>query len=146
MLFSMVFQLYHTGRCTYSCFPEFFLPILCTIFFPSHWLPFNVTIEGTIDSGKRGTTIINIWKENLAEPGIEPATLCLTNLICQWQSYGAQQKKVVCNIIYLYMIELCSMKTGQNTSVVSQRSPHRPIWFGCHLLIFRMQKEGFCMA
>ena len=42
--------------------------VLCTIFFPSHWLLFHVTTVKAMDSGERGMnpvtmTIINPWKE-----------------------------------------------------------------------------------
>ena len=45
-------------------FLQFFLPILCAIFFPSHWLLSHITIVETMDNGERGMnpgarTIIN---------------------------------------------------------------------------------------
>ena len=55
-------------------FLEFFLPVLCTIFFPSHWLLSNITIVETTDSSERGMdpvsmTIIHPRKENMPSQG-----------------------------------------------------------------------------
>ena len=48
-------------------FLALYLPLLRKILFPSHLLPFDITIVETMDSGERGTnpstmTIINPWK------------------------------------------------------------------------------------
>ena len=48
--------------------PEFFLPVLCTIFFPSHWLLSHITSAETMDCCEGGMnpvsmTIINPPKE-----------------------------------------------------------------------------------
>ena len=68
-------------------FLEFFTPLLRTIFFPSHWLPFHITIVETTDSGARGMnpvaiTIINprkeywlSWGSNQRLPALKSATL-----------------------------------------------------------------------
>ena len=85
MVFNAVFNKYFSYIAAASApihaFLEFFLPVLRTILFPSHWLLFHITIDETTDSGERGMnpvemTIINPRKESLAEPGIEPATFC----------------------------------------------------------------------
>ena len=52
------------GKAPIHAFLEFFLPVLQTIFFSSHWLLSQISIVKTMDSGKRGmnpvaTTIIN---------------------------------------------------------------------------------------
>ena len=49
-------------------FLEFFLPVLRTIFFPSHWLLSHITIVETLDIGERrmnpvAMTTINPQKE-----------------------------------------------------------------------------------
>ena len=51
-----------------QAFLDFLLPVLSTIFFPSHWLLSYITIIKTKVSGERGMnlfamTIINPWKE-----------------------------------------------------------------------------------
>ena len=68
-------------------FPDFFYPVLCTIFFPSHWMFSHITIVKTTDIGERGTnpvamTIINLLKEywpsqgsNQQPPVLKSATL-----------------------------------------------------------------------
>ena len=66
--FLTVFQLYHGSQCTYHTFLEFFEPVLCTIFFTSHWLLSHKTIVETMDRGEREMnpvtmTIINPRKE-----------------------------------------------------------------------------------
>ena len=47
-------------------FLEFFLPVLGTIFVPSHWLLSHITIVKTVDRDEKGMnvamTIINHWK------------------------------------------------------------------------------------
>ena len=50
-------------------FLQFFLPVLRTIFFPSHWLLSQITIVETTDNGERGMnpvamTISNPRKEH----------------------------------------------------------------------------------
>ena len=78
---STLFQLYRGDRCTYPCFPEFFLPVLRAIFFPRYWLLSLTTVAEIIVSGERGMTsvamtIINPRKEYWSSSGIEPATSC----------------------------------------------------------------------
>ena len=77
-LCSFLFQLYRSGQCTYPCL-EFFLTVLCTIFFQSHWLLSHITIVETMDSGERGMnydamTIIIPLKDYWPIPWIEPTT------------------------------------------------------------------------
>ena len=65
-------------------FLEFIEPVLCTIFFSSHWLLSHITIVETMDSSERGMNpvamiIINPRKEYWPGRGIKPATL-LTEL------------------------------------------------------------------
>ena len=55
-------------------FLEFFIPVLCTIFFQNHWLLCHITTVETMDSGESGMnpvamTIINPWKEYLPSRG-----------------------------------------------------------------------------
>ena len=62
-----------TSAPTYA-FLEFSLPLLSTIFFPSHWLLYHITIAETMDSGERGMnpvtmTIINPQTECWLSPG-----------------------------------------------------------------------------
>ena len=68
----MPFQLYFSYIAVASSpiqtFLKFFNQLLCTIFFPSHWLFSHITIVETTDSGERGRnpvamTIINPRKE-----------------------------------------------------------------------------------
>ena len=58
----------------FHAFLEFFLLVLRTIFFPSYWLLFHLTIVETTDGGERGMnpvpmTIINPWKEDWLSRG-----------------------------------------------------------------------------
>ena len=51
-----------------QAFLEFLQPVLCTVFFQSHWLLSHITIVKTKDSGEKGMdpvpmTIINPRKE-----------------------------------------------------------------------------------
>ena len=53
---------------------EFFSPVLCPTFYPSHWLLSHITIVETMDSGERGMnpvlmTIINPPKKYLLSQG-----------------------------------------------------------------------------
>ena len=62
-------------------FLEFFLPVLSTIFFPSHWQLSYITIVKKLDSGERGMNpdpiaIISPQKEYWPCLGIKPATSC----------------------------------------------------------------------
>ena len=50
-------------------FLEFFLPVLCTILFQSHWLLSYITIVETMDSGEGGTN---------------PVALTITNLLAEF--------------------------------------------------------------
>ena len=55
--FSTVFQLYHGGQCTYTCFPRVLLtstPHNILSIFPSHRLLSHKTIVETTDSSERG--------------------------------------------------------------------------------------------
>ena len=62
-------------------FLEFFLPVLSTIFFPSHWPLSHKTIVEAKNSAERGmnpiaVTIISSRKEHWPRPRTEPATPC----------------------------------------------------------------------
>ena len=77
-------------------FLEFFQPVLCTIFFPNHWLLSNTTTVEITDSGERGMTlvamtIINPWKEYWPSRGSnqEPPVLKSAML---WASAGCEVK------------------------------------------------------
>ena len=54
--------------------------VLCTVFFPGHWLLSHITIVETTDSGERNESCRNDNYQSsgriLAEPGIELATSC----------------------------------------------------------------------
>ena len=54
MTFSTVFRLHRGGIAPIHAFLEFFLPVLCTILFPSSWLLSHINIVETMDSGERG--------------------------------------------------------------------------------------------
>ena len=59
---------------------EFFQPVLCTIFFPSHWLLSLITNVETTDSVERTNPVINDYHQSseriLAKQGIETETSC----------------------------------------------------------------------
>ena len=52
--FSTAFQLYHSGQCTYPCFPGILLTSTPHNILPSHWLLSYITIVEITDSGERG--------------------------------------------------------------------------------------------
>ena len=54
--FSTLFQLY----CNSHVFQEFFLPLLCTIFFPSNWWLSHITIVETMDNSERGINPVTL--------------------------------------------------------------------------------------
>ena len=81
MLFSTVFQLYHSGKCTYSCFPGVVLNSTPHNIISKPLAAFHVTTVETTDSGERGMNLFeNDYRQSskriLAELGIEPATSC----------------------------------------------------------------------
>ena len=75
----MLFSYITSTSSPINAFQEFFLTVLRTIFFLSHWLLSHMTIVETIDCDEKGMhpvamNIINPRRKILAEPGIEPAT------------------------------------------------------------------------
>ena len=48
-----------------QAFLGFFLPVLCTIFFPGHWLLSHVTIVETMDSNERGINPVAMTHQSL---------------------------------------------------------------------------------
>ena len=62
-------------------FLEFFLPVLCTIFFPSHWLLSDITIVETINRDERGMSPVAM---TIISPGKE-----------YWPSQGSNQRPLV---------------------------------------------------
>ena len=86
MVFNAVFRQYLsyiTAAVHLSMLFQFFQPVLCTIFFPSHWLLPHLTNVETTDSSERGMnpvamTIINPRKE-------------------YWPSQGSNQRPPVLN-------------------------------------------------
>ena len=50
-------------------FLEFFHPVLCSVFFPSQWLLFQITIVETMDSGERGMNSVAVTINNPGIPG-----------------------------------------------------------------------------
>ena len=76
-------------------FLVFFKPVLRTMFFPSQWLLFHITIVETTDSGERGMnpiakTIINILGMNICRAGDLTSNLLFSSPQCYQLSYGAQ--------------------------------------------------------
>ena len=74
-------------------FPEFFQPILHTIFFPSHWLLSQITIVETTRSGERGMnpvamTIINPQKEYWANRGSNQGPPVLRSAMLPTELWG----------------------------------------------------------
>ena len=66
--FSTLFQLNVAVSAPFPAFLQFFQPVLCIIFFRSHWLLSNITIVETMDTCERGMnpvtiTIINLCKD-----------------------------------------------------------------------------------
>ena len=59
-------------------FLKFFLPALCTVVFPSHWLLYHTTIVETISSHKRKMNPDYHQPSELilAQAAIEPKILC----------------------------------------------------------------------
>ena len=79
--FSKVFQLYHSGQCTYLCFPGVILTVFCTIFFPSLLLLSHITIVET---------------KNKRERGMNPVTMTFINPQKEyWPSRGSNQQPVL---------------------------------------------------
>ena len=69
-------------------------PVLRTIFFPSHWLLFNITIVETTDSGERGMnpvtiTIINPQKEYWPSRGSNQRPPVLKSATLQTELWGS---------------------------------------------------------
>ena len=54
-IFSTLFQLYFNSHVF-----QFFLPLLCTIFFPSHWCLSHITIVETMDNSARGINPVTL--------------------------------------------------------------------------------------
>ena len=89
-------------------FLEFFLPLLHTIFCPSHWLLYSIAIVETMNSCERGMnpvtmTIIHPWKE-------------------YWQSRGLNQRPSV--------LKWCMLLTELKVSAKFNPFPNKP-WFSC---------------
>ena len=49
MPFSILLHLYSGSQCTYSYYPMVILPVLITIFFPSHWLLFHIVKKWRVE-------------------------------------------------------------------------------------------------
>ena len=141
--FSTVFQLYHSGQCTYPCFPGFHL----------HSIPHNIlfkllaafpllTIVETTDSGDRGmnpvaVTIVNPRKEYWLSRGWT-SDLLFSSLQCYWLRYRAQAERVLASygtnveirtaaeLAQQFSFSLCICGSGQKTfhpaKVFAQRS------------------------
>ena len=94
---------------THACL-EFFSPVLCTIFFPSHWQLCHITIVETMDGSERGmnpvaTTVINPRKEywpsrecNQRHPVLKSLTLptepwCSPQLVKNCMQHNAFQRQ-----------------------------------------------------
>ena len=94
MPFSTVFQFHRGGQCTCPCFPRVLLTSTTLNIFPSHWLPSQIPIVETTDSGERGInlvamTVINSRKEYWPSRG---SSLLFSSPQRYRLSYGARRK------------------------------------------------------
>ena len=79
--FQQYFSYITAASAPIHAFLEFFLPVLCTIFVPSHWLLSHVTIVETMDS---------------VEGGINPVAMTFISPQKEyWQSWGSYQRPPV---------------------------------------------------
>ena len=81
MLFSTLFQLYHSGQYTYLCFPGILFNSTPPNILSKPLAAFPHKFAKTMDSGEKGMnpvtmTIINPQKEYWLSPGIVPVTSC----------------------------------------------------------------------
>ena len=104
MVFNAVFNSISASAPMHA-FLELFQVVLRTIFFPSYWLLFHLTIFETTDSGERGmnpVAMTSILGRILAEPGIEPATFCsqVSNATDRAMGFGSKVNKVTSGKIH----------------------------------------------
>ena len=133
MPFSKVFQLHHSGQCTYPCFP--WVLLTSTIFFPSHWLLSHITIVETTDSSERGMnlvamTIINPRKEYWPSQGSNqrPPVLKSPTLPTDIFSFGPGRSGICLDQIripvWLGRFRICLDQSGSAFLLRKKKSLH----------------------
>ena len=88
MPFSTYFSCTEEASAPIHAFLEFSWPVLCSIFFPNHWLLSHINIVKTMDSRERGMnpvamTIINPWKDYWPSRRFKPATDLFSSLLTE---------------------------------------------------------------
>ena len=115
---------------------EFFLPVLHTVFSPSHWLLSHITMFETMDNGEKGmnpitVTIISPWKEYCLSPGLnqrlpllKPCTLPSWLWGSSGKTYWARKEIVVTIIPSIYrcfcygFVPFCCLIENKSTMFV----------------------------